>query len=270
MWNRLFGKPKPKKAAATLDDASKSVETRGASVDEKVKKMDAELAGYKKQMSKMKPGPARKQVEQRALRLLKQKKMYEKQRDSLYNQQFNIDQTKFAQENVKESVTMVEAMKNASTELKTSMKEIDIDAVEDLHDDMSDMLEMTDEIQEVMGRSYDTQPVDEDELLDELNQLEDTIEVEESNQVAEAETDPPAYLVSAASAANKITSASAADQKDVKVAAPAKQAVTVSAGGGSSSSAAARSGGAGSGGGGGGGAAGKMDLPSVPTRKLMG
>ncbi len=100
----MFGKPKEKKPAATLDDASKSVEDRGGKVDEKLKKMDAELMGYKKQMSKMKPGPARKQIEQKALRLLKQKKMYEKQRESLYNQSFNIDQTRFAQENVKESV----------------------------------------------------------------------------------------------------------------------------------------------------------------------
>jgi hypothetical protein len=78
----------------------------GLQVDEKLKKMDAELMGYKKQMSKMKPGPARKQVEAKALRLLKQKKMYEKQRESLYNQSFNLDQTRFAQENVKETVVV--------------------------------------------------------------------------------------------------------------------------------------------------------------------
>ena len=33
--------------------------------------------------------------------MLKQKKMYEKQRDTLYNQSFNVDQTRFALQNVK-------------------------------------------------------------------------------------------------------------------------------------------------------------------------
>ena len=47
MWNRLFGKPKAEKPAATLDDASKSVDERGGKVDDKLKKMDAELLGYK-------------------------------------------------------------------------------------------------------------------------------------------------------------------------------------------------------------------------------
>ncbi len=37
--------------------------------------------------------------------------MYEKQRDTLYNQQFNIDQTKFAQQNLKDSATMVKQNK---------------------------------------------------------------------------------------------------------------------------------------------------------------
>ncbi len=45
--------------------------------------------------------------------VLKQKKMYEKQTDVMRNQQFNIDQTKFAQENLKDTATTVAAMKTA-------------------------------------------------------------------------------------------------------------------------------------------------------------
>jgi len=41
--------------------------------------------------------------------VLKQKKVYEKQRDNLYNQQFNVDQTKFAQETVKDTAITVRA-----------------------------------------------------------------------------------------------------------------------------------------------------------------
>jgi len=72
--NRLFGKAKPKVPAPTLDDASKSMESRGGVVDEKIAKLDEELNRYKKQLQKMKPGAAKQQVQQRALRVLKQKK----------------------------------------------------------------------------------------------------------------------------------------------------------------------------------------------------
>lgn len=96
--HRLFGKKKPDVPAPTLDDASNSMTRRGNDIDGKIAKLDAELLKYKQQLSRMKPGPAKNQVQQRALNILKQKKMYGNQRDTLYNQQFNIDQTKFAQE----------------------------------------------------------------------------------------------------------------------------------------------------------------------------
>ena len=132
--NRLFGKSKPKEPLPTLDDAAKSMETRGGAVDERVKKLDEELLRYKGQLSKMRPGPAKAQVQQRALRCLKQKKVYEKQRDALYGQQLNIDQAKFAQDSVRDNIQLVKAMKETQKGLKKDMKQIKIDDVEDLHD----------------------------------------------------------------------------------------------------------------------------------------
>lgn len=198
--HRIFGKAKAKEPAPTLDDASASMEKRGGEVDGKMKQLDEELLRYKTQLSKMRPGPAKNQVQQRALRCLKQKKMYEKQRDTLYNQSFNVDQTRFAIQNVKDTVTTVAAMKDASKTLKTSMKEIKIDDIEDLHDDMSDMLEDADEINEVMGRAYGVpEELDENDLMDELGALEDELQQEESEEL-------PSYLLNAASA-NKTSSA---------------------------------------------------------------
>jgi len=195
--NRLFGKSKPKVPAPSLEDASKSMSDRGGVVDEKMKKLDEELLRYKQQMAKMRPGPAKTQVQQRALRCLQQKKMYQKQRDTLYNQQFNIDQTQFAQQNVKDTITTVAAMKDASKSLKVEMKKVKVDEIEDLHDDMTDMLEDTDEINEIMGRAYGVpEDVDETDLMDELNALEGELEAEtvsDSNEI-------PSYLINAATA----------------------------------------------------------------------
>lgn len=45
-------------------------------MDEKIKKLDAELSRYKEQIKKTRPGPAQEAVKARAMRVLKQKKMY--------------------------------------------------------------------------------------------------------------------------------------------------------------------------------------------------
>jgi len=191
---RLLGtkKAESKVPPVTLDDVSTSLEKRGGVVDQKLAGMDRELAGYKNQMAKLRKGtPAYKQVEGKALRLLKQKHMYEKQRNHLYNQSFNVDQTKFAQDNAKDSIAMVGAMKDASKALAASYKNISLDEVEDLHDNMDDILEQAEEINEVMGRAYGVpDELDEDELLQELDELEDELEVAEPSYLAAVKDAP--------------------------------------------------------------------------------
>merc|ERR1712087_437396 len=71
--NRLFGKNKT--PAPTLTDQCSTIDSRISTVDKKISMLDAELLKYKTQMAKMRPGPAKKQVQQKALRVLKQKRM---------------------------------------------------------------------------------------------------------------------------------------------------------------------------------------------------
>jgi len=62
---------------------------------------------------------------------------------------------------------------------------------------MSDVLEDTDEINEIMGRSYGVpEELDENDLMDELNSLEDELAEEETEET-------PAYLVNAATASKQ-------------------------------------------------------------------
>lgn len=104
-----------------------------------------------------------------------------------------MDQTAFATENVSTTIETVAAMKSAASELKVQMKAMDIDAIEDLQEDISDMLLDVDGIQDVMGQSYAMEDdLDEDELMAELDELEDELDME-SQQV-------PDYLLNAASA----------------------------------------------------------------------
>ncbi len=50
---------------------------RADGLDAKIKKLDDELVRYREQMKKMRPGPAQNAIKQRAMRVLKQKKMYD-------------------------------------------------------------------------------------------------------------------------------------------------------------------------------------------------
>jgi charged multivesicular body protein 5 len=108
-------------------------------------------------------------VKQKALRVLQQKKMYENQHTMLMQQSFNMEQTNFATENLKNTLVTVDAMKTGAKEMKQQYKKLTqgggIDKIEKVKDEIEDLLEMADEVQDVISRSYglpDT--VDEDEL----------------------------------------------------------------------------------------------------------
>ncbi|KAF6040971.1 CHMP5 [Bugula neritina] len=177
--DRLFGKGKPKAPPPDLNDCVNNLESRGESVDKKIARLEAELVKYKDQMKRMREGPSKNLVKQKAMRVLKQKKMYEGQRDQLMNQAFNMEQTNFSIQSLKDTKTTVDAMKVGVKEFKKAYKNVNIDKIDDLHDQMEDMMEQADEINEVMGRSYGTPEVDEDDLAAELDALGDEIALDD-------------------------------------------------------------------------------------------
>ena len=83
-------------------------------------------------MSKMRDGPAKNAVKQKALRVLKQKKQYESQSENLRNQAFNMEQTNYATQSLKDTKTTVNAMKLGVKEMKKEFKNVNIDQIEDL------------------------------------------------------------------------------------------------------------------------------------------
>jgi charged multivesicular body protein 5 len=170
--NRLFGN-KNKTPAPTIADQCQNIDGRVDTVDKKVAKLDAELLKYKQQMAKMKPGPSKNMVKQKAMRVLKQKKQYEGQRESMAQQSFNLDQTNYAIQSMKDTQVTVAAMKGGMKEMKKEYKKMDIGKIENMQDEMADMMEDANEIQEVMGRSYGMPELDEDDLEAELDALGD-------------------------------------------------------------------------------------------------
>ena len=139
--DRLFGRGKPKAPAPDLNECVNNIESRGESIDKKIARLDAELMKYRDQMKKMREGPSKNIVKQKALRVLKQKKMYEGQRENLSNQAFNMEQQNYTIQSLKDTKTTVDAMKVGVKQFKKAYKDINIDKIDDLQDQMEDMME---------------------------------------------------------------------------------------------------------------------------------
>ncbi|KAG6680452.1 hypothetical protein I3842_13G043700 [Carya illinoinensis] len=170
---KIFGVKKDKEPPPSINDATDRISKRGETVDEKIKKLDAELSRYKEQIKKTRPGPAQEAIKARAMRVLKQKRMYEGQRDMLYNQTFNLDQVAFAAEGIKDAQQTMSALKSANQELKGMMKTVKIQEIDNLQDEMMDLMDVSNEIQETLGRSYNVpDDIDEEDLMGELDALE--------------------------------------------------------------------------------------------------
>jgi len=102
--------------------------------------------------------------------------MYESQLNQLTQQTFNMESAALTTENLRNTMATLEAMKVANKEIKKQYGKIDIDKIEDMHDEMQELLEQANEVQESLGRSYDVpDEVDEADLEAELDalQLED-------------------------------------------------------------------------------------------------
>ena len=69
-------------------------------------------------------------IQERALRTLKQKKMYESQLAQLTQQTFNMESAALATENLRNTMATVDAMKQANKELRKQYGKIDIDKIE--------------------------------------------------------------------------------------------------------------------------------------------
>ena len=177
--NRIFGiakKPvEPGPPPPSLTEASETIDKRVGLIDEKIRQCDTELIKFKSQMT----GPNAGAIKNRALTVLKRKKMYEAQRDQLLNTQFNVDQANFATENLRITAITVDAMKAGAATMKQEYAKMNIDAIEQVADDMEDLLYDQQDINEILGRTYAVPDgFDESALESEFAQLEEEVALE--------------------------------------------------------------------------------------------
>lgn len=157
----------------------------------KLDKLNAELQTYLQKMSKMRDGPGKQAIKARAMKVLKQRKQIEAQKDQLESQSWNMSQAAMTTDNLKNTMVTIDAMKTTNKELKKTYGKIDIDKLERLQDEMLDLIEKSNEIQESMSMSYDVPgDISESELDAELDALGEDMDFEAEMGLGEV----PAYL----------------------------------------------------------------------------
>ncbi|ODQ81876.1 hypothetical protein BABINDRAFT_179433 [Babjeviella inositovora NRRL Y-12698] len=176
--NRLFGTkntaPKP-----TLNDAIGGIDERVSSLDVRLSKLNSELLTYQQKLAKMRDGPGKLALKARAMKLLKQRKQIETQKDQLESQAWNMSQASMTTDNLKNTMITIDAMKTTNKELKKTYGKIDIDKIESLQDEMLDLIEKSNEIQSSLSMSYDVpDDISESELDAELDALGEEMDFE--------------------------------------------------------------------------------------------
>ncbi|CCH46971.1 Charged multivesicular body protein [Wickerhamomyces ciferrii] len=179
--NRLFG-------------SKSNIEERISSLDVKLAKINAELQTYQQKLSRMREGPGKKTIKQRALNLLKQRRQIEAQKQQLDSQVWNMTQAQMTTDNLQNTMITVDAMKTTNKQLKKTYGKIDVDKIEDLQDEMLDLIEKSNELQDALATSYDVpDEISEGELDAELEALGDEIDYEQELQ-GEIGSGLPSYL----------------------------------------------------------------------------
>ena len=183
MMNKLFGakkKEEPKPQGPSLKETSDKLGERSGVLDTKVQDLNKELMAVKKEMVNAK-GMRKKALQQKALHILKRRKMYDNQLGYVQNQQFNVDQVAFNAESMQDTLNTMSAMKEAAAAQKEQMAKFDFDQMEDVMDDMADLMADQEEIQDMMSRNFGVE-YDENELMDELAELDEEIIGEQLNE----------------------------------------------------------------------------------------
>ncbi|KAL1843012.1 hypothetical protein VTK73DRAFT_2941 [Phialemonium thermophilum] len=177
--NRLFGSSGAKPPKATLNSAIANIDGRISSIDVKLASLNAELAAYQTKLAKMRDGPGKTALKQKALKVLQRRKMYEAQRDQLQSQVWNMEQAQTMQDNLKNTMVTVDALRQTNKALRREYGRVDVDRIERLQDEMADLLDVGNEIQESLARAYDVpEDVDEAELDAELEALGQEVDLD--------------------------------------------------------------------------------------------
>lgn len=175
MFSRLFGqvpKQQKKPISITVNDGILNIKKTDNTINKKVvflEKQIQKLENEAKELIKRKTGSNR----QRALGKLKLKKLKEKELSNLMGMQYNLSVQQNALETASMNTLVVASMQTANNAFKKIKKDINIDDVDELVEDLNEQHDLMEEVSNALGEPLFNTDLDEDELLAELDELEE-------------------------------------------------------------------------------------------------
>lgn len=130
--DRLFGKSSKPTAdpSESLSSTTKKLDTRTSELDAKIRDADRELMELKTKMASVPEGPVKNGLKQKALNILKRKKVLETHRDSTMNQSLSVIQADMTLDTIRNTVNVYNTMAIASKEIKKQIKVVDMSKLE--------------------------------------------------------------------------------------------------------------------------------------------
>lgn len=107
-----------------------------------------------------------------ALQALKRKKRYEQQLEQLHGTLTTIETQREALENANTNAAVLDTMKGAADALKKTHKDMNVDNVHEMMDDIAEQNDVANEISQAISTGIIGTGVDDDELAKELEELE--------------------------------------------------------------------------------------------------
>ena len=108
---------------------------------------------------------------QKAISCLRQKKNLEKMNENLDKQRSNLEYQLYQMESLSMNSQVVSTMKGVNTVIKNFEKNINIDKVDDLHDDLQESIQNAEDITNAISQPINPN-IDDDELSAELEEMD--------------------------------------------------------------------------------------------------
>ena len=184
----FFGKksnkapPKPQFQPVDLNATSQGISNRkndtGLKLDQVEKELKAALLNYRQARTPQQKA----QAKAKAMRLLKQKKLYQAHINNLENTQMAVEGAAMDVDIMKDNMAIMQTMKATVQTQKNMMHAMGgIDSMYDVMDDMAEIKEQQEEFNDEMQRNFDVD-VDDADLNDEIDELDYQMRMEMDNQ----------------------------------------------------------------------------------------
>ena len=187
MFN-FFGKksnaepPKPQFQPVDLNATSHGISNRKNDTQLKLDQVEKELKGALVQYRQARTPQQKAQAKNKAMRLLKKKKLYQAHVNNLENTQMAVESAAMDVDIMKDNMAIMQTMK-ATVQMQKDMMHAmgGIDSMYDVMDDMQEIKEQQEEFNDEMQRNFDID-VDDADLNDEIDELDYQMRMEMDNQ----------------------------------------------------------------------------------------